>query len=145
MFFWFPTATWRLKLAFENRSTQPPPVPTFVWNRRLLESLGESWPVTHPANGVDGRAAGLGGVDLHPQLLAGVDLRLRRRDGGERQHAEHDGKDNCKSLGHSSSQVEVSRGKPGHAGGTGRPRRLFPRLKPELEPRPISPGPSRAT
>jgi hypothetical protein len=41
--------TWRLKLAFENRRTQPPPVPTFVWNRCWLESLGESWPVTHPA------------------------------------------------------------------------------------------------
>src|SRR4051812_36448597 len=50
MFFWFPTATCRLKLAFENRSTQPPPVPTFVWNRRWLESLGESCPVTHPAS-----------------------------------------------------------------------------------------------
>ena len=49
MFFWFPTATWRLKLAFENRRTQPPPTPTFVWNRCWFESLGESWPVTQPA------------------------------------------------------------------------------------------------
>ena len=49
MFFWFPMATWRLKLAFENRRTQPIGVPTFVWNRCWFESLGESWPVTQPA------------------------------------------------------------------------------------------------